>query len=56
LAPEARLLAFELIETVTVVVALGANDPLVEERVIQLEFPAREADQLIENPPVLFRV
>jgi hypothetical protein len=49
-------LALELIETVTVVVALGANDPLVEERVIQFEFPAREAVQLIKNPPVLFTV
>jgi hypothetical protein len=56
LAPEARLLTFELIETVTVVVALGANDPLVEERVIQFELPAREAVQSIENPPVFFRV
>jgi len=43
-------------ETVTEVVALGSNAPLVEERVIQFELPAREADQLIENPPVLFKV
>jgi hypothetical protein len=43
-------------ETVTVVVALGARAPLVEERVIQFEFKAREADQLIEDPPVFLRV
>jgi len=43
-------------ESVTEVVALGANAPLLEERVIQFELPAREVVQSIETPPVFFRV
>jgi hypothetical protein len=56
LKPGARVLALELIETVKGILPLEASAPLLEERVIQFELPAREAVQSIENPPIFFRV
>jgi hypothetical protein len=52
--PAARLLAWELMETVTVVLAPAANVPLLSDKLTQFWlFPAV---QLNEEPPVFERV